>query len=127
MLSAARAAEAAAGQDARRSIIPVVAAIAALGGLDIIGAAFARSWSEHRSNASLIGGILVFGLLFVVYGKSLSYATLTTVTIGWVVTLQVGVVVLDRLHGGEIAPTRMGAIALILILQAYLTISDLAR
>ena len=126
MLSAAREVEAVAGPDARRSIVPVVAAIAALGGLDIIGAAFARSWAEHRSNVSLIGGILVFGLLFVVYGKSLSYAALTTVTIGWVVTLQVGVVVLDMLHGVEIAPTRMGAIALILLLQAYLTISDLA-
>ncbi len=113
--------------DAPRSLGPVVAAIVTLGALDLIGAGLARSWSEHRSSISMIGGILVFGLLFVVYGKSLDYAELSTVTIGWVVLLQVGVVVLDRLHGVAIPPGRMAAIALILVLQAYLMASDLHR
>jgi hypothetical protein len=48
------------------------------------------------------------------------------VTIGWVVMLQIGVVVLDRLHGVTIPPGRMSAIALILVLQAYITATDLA-
>ncbi len=106
--------------EAPRALGPVIAAIVALGALDLIGAALARSWSEHRSLISMVCGILVFGLLFVVYGKSLDYADLSTVTIGWVVLLQVGVVVLDRLHGVAIPPGRMAAIGLILVLQTYL-------
>lgn len=113
--------------DARRPIVPVIAAMVALGALDLIGAALARSWSEHRSMIAMVGGVTVFGLLFVVYGKSLDYAELSTVTIGWVVLLQVGVVVLDRLHGVAIPPSRLTAIGLILALQIYLTMSDLTQ
>lgn len=107
-------------------LVPVVAAMFALGALDLVGAALARSWSDHRSIITLFGGMAVFALLFVVYGKSLDYAELSTVTIGWIVLLQVGVVVLDRLQGVAIPPSRMTAIALILALQAYLTVSDLS-
>lgn len=114
-----------AATDAGRSVLPVVAAMIALAGLDLIGAMFARSWSDHRSVVSMIGGIVVFGLLFVVYGKSLDYVELSTVTIGWVVLLQVGVMVLDRLHGVAISAPRMAAMGLILLLQAYLTASGL--
>ena len=111
---------------AHRSVVPVIAAMIALAGLDLIGAMFARSWADHRSIVSMVGGIVVFGLLFVVYGKSLDYVELSTVTIGWVVLLQVGVMVLDRLHGVVISTPRLGAMGLILILQAYLTVSGLA-
>lgn len=125
MLSAATATELAA-TDSRRPLGPVIAAMVALGALDLIGAALAKSWSEHRSIITMIGGVAVFAVLFVVYGKSLEYAELSTVTIGWIVILQVGVVVLDRLQGVAIPPSKMGAIVLILLLQAYLTASDLA-
>lgn len=117
--------ETVAAAESDRSIGPVIAGIVALAGLDLIGAALARSWADHRSAVSLIGGVLVFGLLFVVYGKSLDHAELSTITIGWVVLLQVGVVVLDRFHGVMISTPRMAAIGLILALQAYLTVSDL--
>ncbi len=115
-----------AATDAHRSVVPVIAAMIALAGLDLIGAMFARSWADHRSIVSMVGGIVVFGLLFVVYGKSLDYVELSTVTIGWVVLLQVGVMVIDRLHGAVISAPRLGAMGLILILQAYLTVSGLA-
>jgi hypothetical protein len=114
-----------AATNGRIPIVPVVTAMIALAVLDLIGAALARSWADHRSAISLVAGVVVFGLLFVVYGKSLSYAELSTVTIGWVVMLQIGVVVLDRLRGVTIPPGRMSAIALILVLQAYITASDL--
>ena len=127
MLNVPHGLEVVAAADPRRPIVPIVAAVVALGALDLIGAALARSWSEHRSTIALIGGIMVFGLLFIVYGKSLEYAELSTVTIGWVVLLQVGVVVLDRLHGVVITPSRMAAIVLILALQAYLTVSNLTH
>jgi hypothetical protein len=109
--------------DSRRWL-PVVAAILALAALDLIGAALARSWADHRSIITMVGGMMVFSLLFVVYGKSLDYAELSTVTVGWIVLLQIGVVVLDRLNGVAIPPSKMTAIALILLLQTYLTASD---
>jgi hypothetical protein len=109
-----------------RRLLPVVAAMLALAALDLIGAALARSWSDHRSIVTLVGGMTVFSFLFIVYGKSLDYGELSTVTIGWIVFLQIGVVVLDRLNGVAIPPPKMTAIALILALQAYLTASDLS-
>jgi len=109
-----------------RRLLPVIAAILVLAALDLAGAALARSWSDHRSMITMFGGMAVFSLLFVVYGKSLDYAELSTVTIGWIVLLQIGVVVLDRLNGVAIPPPKMTAIALILVLQAYLTASDLS-
>jgi hypothetical protein len=115
-----------AATNGRVPIVPVVGAMITLAVLDLIGAALARSWADHRSAISLAAGVAVFGLLFVVYGTSLSYAELSTVTIGWVVMLQLGVVVLDRLRGVTIPPERMGAMALIIVLQAYITASDLA-
>jgi hypothetical protein len=126
MLNLQAGVEGAASAGDGRRLWPVVAAILALAALDLIGAAMAKSWSEHRSMITMVGGMMVFSLLFVVYGKSLDYAELSTVTIGWIVLLQVGVVVLDRLNGVAIPPPRMTAIALILVLQVYLTASDLS-
>lgn len=112
--------------DSRPAIMPVVAAMVGLAGLDLVGAVLARSWADHRSAITLVGGVAVFGLLFVVHGTSLSHSELSTVTIGWVVMLQVGVVVLDRLHGVTIPPAKLAAIAVILVLQAFITVDDLA-
>ena len=41
--------------------------------LDLVGAVLARRYADHRSVLALVGGCLVFGLLFWVYGKSLAY------------------------------------------------------
>jgi hypothetical protein len=109
----------------RRPAGPVVLAVVALAGLDLVGAMLARHWADHRSAITMVGGIVTFAVLFVVYARSLDYAELSTVTIGWVVLLQVGVVVLDRLNGVPISPPKFAVIAAILVLQAALTLSDL--
>jgi hypothetical protein len=109
----------------RRPAVPIVASILALAGLDIAGAALARHWAEHRAAASLLGGLVVFSVLFVVYGRSVHYAELSTVTIGWVVVLQVGVVIMDRLRGVALPPHKLVVIAAILSLQAVLVLDDL--
>jgi hypothetical protein len=100
-----------------------VGAIVVLAALDLVGALLARQWADHHSNVALIGGVAVFGLIFVAYGKSLDYAELGTVTIGWVVLLQIGVVLIDRYRNAvAIPPGKWLAIALLLVLQAYLTL-----
>lgn len=102
-------------------------AMVALAALDLIGAVFARHWAVHRAPLALVAGAVVFGILFLVYARSLRYAELTTVTIGWVVLLQVGVVVLERVDGVAIPPTKVAVIVAILGLQAVLTFGDLGR
>jgi hypothetical protein len=72
----------------------------------------------------MVAGIAAFGVLFIVYGKSLDYAELSTVTFGWIVLVQVGVVVIDRLDGVGIPSSRMAAMGAIVALQTYITISD---
>lgn len=102
--------------------VRAVAAMVVLAALDLVGALLARQWSDHRSAVSLVGGVVVFGVLFVVYGKSLDYAHLTTITVGWLVMLQLGVMVLDGVAGqGTFTWDRIAAMVTVLGLQAYLT------
>ena len=72
-----------------------------LAGLDVAGAVAAKEWAEHRATLVLVAGLVLAVLLFVVYAASLQYASLTTVTFGWVVMLQVGVVLVDRFRYDE--------------------------
>jgi hypothetical protein len=100
-----------------------VGAMVVLAGLDLIGAVLAKHWSDRGSLISLLGGVAVFGLLFVVYGSSLAYAELATVTFGWIVILQIGVVLLQRVQDQvAVAPDRLAAMIAILVLQAYLVL-----
>ena len=109
----------------RPSVVMLIASMIALAGLDLLGAMLARSWADHRSVVTLVAGIAVFGLLFVVYGNSLSSAELSTVTVGWIVMLQIGVLVLERLDGVTIPVGKVLAVVAILALQTCITASDL--
>lgn len=111
----------------RPSVALVVGAIVMLATCDLVGTALARHWAVHRATAALAFGIGVFAALFVVYARSLAYAELTTVTIGWIVLVQVGVVILERLDGVAMPAPKLAAIAGILGLQGFLILSDLSR
>jgi hypothetical protein len=99
-------------------------AMLALAGLDFAGALFAKEWAEGRHVAWFFGGLLTFGLLFAVYAASLRVAELSVVTFGWIVFLQVGLLLYERLrYGVELPPGKWAAIAAILALQAYLILA----
>ena len=100
------------------------AAMATLAGLDIVGAALARHWADHRSTVALVGGMCVFALVFVVYGKSLDFVQLTTLTVGWMALLQAGIVLLDRFQGHTVAGRKLTAVAAIVLLEVYLVVID---
>ena len=54
-------------------------------------------------------------------------AELATVTFGWVVLLQVGLLLIQRFHGGvQLGAGRWTAVVLILALQAYLILAPAA-
>lgn len=110
--------------------LPVVAtlAMAALAGLDLLGAIAAKEWAERQNVTAIALGVLAFVLLFWVYASSLQYAELAVVTMGWIVLLQVGIVIVDRVHFGNVLPAdKIGAIVIILVAQGYLVLAPTAR
>ena len=102
-------------------------AMVALAALDLAGAFAAKEWAEHRSPVPMLLGLLAFGVLFWVYASSLQYAELALVTMGWIVMLQVGLVVIDRVrYGVELPPDKWVAIVVLLAAQAYLLLAPAA-
>jgi hypothetical protein len=109
---------------------PVVAAIAMvlLAVLDLAGALAAKEAVERRSMGLALTGAGLFLAVFWVYISSLEVAELSAVTFGWVVILQVGVVLLDRFRYGVIpAPGAWLAIVILLAAQAYLILAPGVR
>ena len=103
------------------AVILTVLAMAALAGLDLAIAFFAKEWSQRPRLAVFLVGTLTSIGLFWVYAHVLRTAELTVVTFGWVVMLQVGIVVIDRLHYGVALSTgKVAAMVMILFLQSYL-------
>ena len=102
---------------------PLVAALAmvVLAVLDLVGALAAKEAVLHRSAGwGLLGGV-AFLALFWVYSSSLQYAELAAVTFGWIVVLQIGLVLLDRLRYDVGIPAgKWVAIVVLVAAQAYL-------
>jgi multidrug transporter EmrE-like cation transporter len=100
-----------------------IAAMMLLALLDFIGAVFAKEWADTRQPWWFVAGLVTFIGLFAFYATSLKTAELSIVTIGWVVFLQVGLVLYERVrYGAHLPPLKWVAIALILALQAYLVL-----
>ncbi|MCA9858067.1 MAG: hypothetical protein KC438_00025 [Thermomicrobiales bacterium] len=96
-------------------------AMVILAGLDFCGALLAKQWADNGSRLCFLIGIASFIVLFVFYAASLKTAELSVVTMGWVVLLQVGLVLIDRLHYDvAISADKWIAIVVVLGLQAYL-------
>jgi len=107
-----------------RFYVVSLGAMVSLAGLDFVGAIFAKEWAERQHAVFFLAGLLTFGVLFAVYAASLKVAELSYVTFGWVVFLQVGLLLLDRLrYGVEISTAKWIAMVAILALQAYLILA----
>ncbi len=109
--------------------LPVLATLCmvALAGLDLVGAFAAKEWAEKQNTTALGVGALAFLVLFWVYASSLQYAELAVVTMGWIVLLQVGILVIDRLYFGTSLPTgKLVAVFVILVAQGYLVLAPSA-
>lgn len=110
--------------------VPVVATIAmvCLAALDLLGALFAKEWADNGSLRALVLGAATFLVLFWVYASSLRYAELALVTMGWVVLLQVGLLMIDRWHYGVELPTgKWVAVGVVLVAQGYLVLAPSAE
>lgn len=99
-------------------------AMVTLAVLDLAGSFAAKEAVDRRSPAMAVAGALCFLLLFWVYTSSLQYAELAPVTFGWIVILQVGIVVLDRVrYGSPLGTWKLLAIALIVVGEAALLLA----
>jgi hypothetical protein len=102
---------------------PLVAGVCmlALAALDFAGALAAAEWVARRSTTMMAVGVLAFAVLFWFYASALQYAELAVVTFGWIVFLQVGIVLLDRFrYGGHLPTGKLIAVVIIIAAQAYL-------
>jgi hypothetical protein len=99
-----------------------------LAALDLAGAWAAKEAATRRSPGMAALGGLLFLLLFWVYASSLQYAELAPVTFGWVVLLQVGVLLLDRFrYQVPLPPGAWVAVVVLLAAQAYLLLAPAGR
>jgi hypothetical protein len=102
---------------------PVVAVVAmvVLAVLDLGGSLAAKEAVDRRSIGLALTGAAMFLAVFWVYISSLEVAELSAVTFGWIVILQIGVVLVDRFHyHASLARGTWLAIAVLLAAQAYL-------
>jgi hypothetical protein len=103
-------------------------ALGAMGGLaalDLVGALLAKEYADRPRLAVLLAGIAVFALLFGLYTASMSVSDLWVVTFGWVVLLEVGVLLLDRFHFGTAISTRkLVLVCLLFVVQIALLLPD---
>jgi hypothetical protein len=105
---------------------PVVAVVVMvlLGVLDLAGSIAAKEAVDRRSLAWGAAGALIFLAVFWVYLAGLAVAGLAVVTLGWIVVVQVGVVVLDRYRYGEPLPRGAWVVVVVLLVaQAYLMLA----
>ncbi|MEO3938595.1 hypothetical protein V3N99_17830 [Dermatophilaceae bacterium Soc4.6] len=99
-------------------------AMVALALLDLVGAVAAKEWSRSGDTRPLLTGVVAFLTLFWVYASALQYAELALVTLGWIVALQVALLVVDHVRYGVRLPTGSWvAVAVILAAQAYLLLA----
>lgn len=105
-----------------------VGAMILLAVLDLAGTLAAKEAVERRSVGLALTGAGLFLAVFWVFISSLKVTELSTVTFGWIVILQVGVVLFDRFrYGVSMAPGTWVAIVILLAAQAYLILAPAAK
>jgi hypothetical protein len=106
-------------------LVIAVGAMLMLAGLDVVGALLARRWAHGGSLLWFGAGAACFVVLFWVYGSSLRYADLIPVTFGWIVALQVGLMLIQSVRSANaIPPGRWAAAVAIIALEGYLLFSS---
>jgi len=104
----------------------LVAAIAMvlLAVLDLAGSLVAKEAVLQRSPRLAVLGAAIFLALFWIYASSLQYAELAPVTFGWIVLLQIGVILLDRFrYAVQLPAGAWVAVAVMVVAQAYLLLA----
>ena len=104
-----------------RSPLAMLGFMVLLAGLDFTGTMLAKEWTIHRAPWQLLGGGAAFLALFVALVCGLRFAEMSMLSLGWIVVLQTGLIVLDRSrYGIHLSTGGWLAVTTILVLQGYL-------
>ena len=95
-----------------------------LAAVDVIESVLAKEWSERRSIWLLVAGLVAAASLFALFSIAVRYTEMSTVTLGWIVVMQVGLMVTERVrYGIDHGLDRWAAVAGMVVLQAYLLVA----
>ncbi len=95
-----------------------------LAGLDVTESVLAKEWLLRRSPWVLIAGLVSSIMLFVLFVVAIGYTEMSTVTIGWIVVMQLGLMVTETVRYGVSHSTdRWVVMGLIVCLLGYLVAS----
>jgi hypothetical protein len=101
--------------------LAIVGFMLLLAGLDFTGTLLAKEWTVHREPWQLAGGALTFLALFAALLCGLRYTEMSLLTLGWIVALQIALIMVDRSrYGTHLSIGGWLAVAAILALQGYL-------
>jgi hypothetical protein len=101
--------------------LAIVGLMLLLAGLDFTGTLLAKEWTVHREPWQLAGGAVTFLALFGVLLCGLRYAEMSLLTLGWIVVLQLALIMVDRSrYGTHLSIGGWMAVVAILVLQGYL-------
>jgi hypothetical protein len=106
-----------------REQLLAVAGIILITGLDLLASVLAKEWALRQRLLLLGGGVALYTAVYLIYALSLRTATLTVITLGWTVLLQVLVVLVDRFrYGAQLGLDHWVIIALLIFGLVYLTV-----
>src|SRR5262245_61038620 len=92
-----------------------------LAGLDFTGTLLAKEWTVHRAPWQLGAGAMTFVALFAALALGLRYAEMSLLTLGWIVALQIALIMVDRSrYGTHLSLGGWIAVIAILVAQGYL-------
>jgi hypothetical protein len=98
------------------AIVPVMVVL--LAGIDLVSGV-----ADTHSGWLMLAGCAMYLVMFWIYGVSLRFGELSTITVGWVVLVTVGNMALDKVHYQVNFPTSKWLAAILAVaLLAYLLI-----
>lgn len=102
-------------------IVIVVGITALLAVIDVLGSIMAKEWSDRRHPwLFAVGAVCAIGL-FVLFAVAVRYAEMSTVTLGWVVSMQVGLMLTEQFrYGIAHGVDRWVVVGAMITLQVYL-------
>lgn len=102
-------------------IVIIVGITALLAVLDVGEAIVAKEWADRRNHWLFVVGAVCAVGLFVLFAVAVRFAEMSTVTLGWVVTMQVGLMLAEQFrYGVGHGANRWAAVLAMIVLQVYL-------